>query len=124
MKLGGLEQVGAGITLAVLEGALERRTRRDSYRAVVKSISEANSDRLLIDKSRLPEPDAFDIDYGDWDHDDIAEDLKAVGVRKVAVVDAGRDDLSGYLVMALRRQKIAVLAAPDLKAALVWLRSA
>jgi hypothetical protein len=123
MKLGGVEQIGAGITLAVMEGELERRTRRESYHTIVKSISEAHSDTLLIDKSRLPQPGPFDLDYADWDHDDIAEDLRAVGVRKVAVVDAGRDDLSGYLVMALRRCGIAVLAAPDLKAALTWLRA-
>jgi hypothetical protein len=124
MQLGGIEHIGAGITLAVMEGKLERRTRRESYRTIVKSISAAHSDTLLIDKSQLPKPGAFDLDYADWDHDGIAEDLRAVGVRKIAVVDAaGRDDLSGYLVMALRRCGIAVLAAQDLKAALTWLRA-
>jgi hypothetical protein len=122
MKLSGVEHIGAGITLAVLEGELERTTRRQSYRAVVKAISEAKSDRLLIDKSRLSPPGGFDLDHGDWDHDDIAGDLKAVGVRKVAVIDAARDDLSGYMVMALRRCGVAVFTAPDLEAALAWLR--
>lgn len=123
MQLGAIEPVGDGITLAVMKGALERAVRRASYREIVKSIADTGGDRLLIDKSRLAEPGAFDIDYGDWDHDAIAEDLRAVGIEKVAVVDAGRDDLSGYLVMALRRCGVAVFTAPDLKAALVWLKS-
>lgn len=123
MQVAAIEPVGDGITLAVMEGALERAVRRASYREIVRAIAETGGDRLLIDESRLAEPAEFDVDYGDWDHDDIAEDLGAVGVAKVAVVDAGRDDLSGYLVMALRRCGVAVLAAPDLKAALIWLKS-
>jgi hypothetical protein len=123
MQVGAIEPVGHGITLAVMEGALERAARRASYSRIVKSVAETGGDRLLVDKSRLAQPTEFDVDFGDWDHDDIAEDLKAVGVAKVAVVDASRDELSGYLVMALRRCGVAVLTASDLEAALAWLKS-
>ncbi len=123
MQLNAIEPVDGGVTLAVMEGALERATRRASYKAVANAVAKAGGGGLLIDKSRLAQSGEFDIDYGDWDHDDIAADLKAAGVGKIAVVDAGRDDLSGYLVMALRRCGIAVFTAPDFRSALAWLRS-
>ncbi len=123
MRVSTIRPAGAGVILAVMEGALDRTARRDSYRSIARAVELAQCKRLVIDKSQLPGPGAFDIDFGDWDHDEIAETLHAAGIRNLAVVDAGRDDLSGYLVMALRRAGIAVLTASDVDSALIWLRS-
>ena len=123
MRLVAIESTDDGITLAIMEGGLERAARRASYRSIANAMAKSGQARLLIDQSRLAEPHELDIDFDDWDHADIAEELKSAGATRIAVVDAGRDALPGYLVMALRRCGIAVFAAPDVKSAHAWLQT-